>query len=97
MQAKTKNILTNLAKIPLFLARHLLFSFLLVIFFVIILANLLFYKYYILNQEVPEEVKQEQFILKERNYNKLLKFWEEQTEKFQDADLKNYLNIFQAK
>ncbi|MBU4274406.1 hypothetical protein KKE19_01185 [Patescibacteria group bacterium] len=97
MKDKTKNILSHLGKIPVFLAGHFLFSFFLVIFFVIFLANLLFYKYYILNQEITPKAEQGQVVINEKSHNDLLKIWEEQDEKFQNSDSKNYSDLFKVR
>lgn len=97
MEKKTKNNLGNLGKIPLFLSEHFLFSFFLVIFCVIFLANLLFYKYYILNQEITTISEQGQVVINEKSYNNLLKIWEEQDIKFQTSESKIYINILEAR
>ena len=97
MEDKTKNILSNLSKIPVFLTEHLFFCFLAVIFSVIFLANLLFYKYYILSQEITPEDKQEQLIVNEKSYNDLLKIWEKQDKKFQNSESKNYLDLLEVR
>jgi len=97
MKNKIKNILSNLNKIPVFIAEHLFFCFLMVIFFVIFLTNLLFYKYYILTQEIAPEAKQEQLIVNEKSYNDFLNIWEEQNEKFKDSESKNYLDLFEVR
>lgn len=97
MKCKIKNILGNLGKIPVFLAENLFFSFLMIIFLAVFLANLFFYKYYILNQEIKQEIEQGQHIVNEKSYNDLLKIWEEQDKKFQNSESKNYLDIFEAR
>ena len=93
MERKTKNILGRLGNVPVFIAEHFLFSFLVAIFSVIFLANLLFYKYYILNQDITPKAEQGQTIINEKSYNNLLKVWEEQDKKFQTSVLKIYLDF----
>ena len=94
MRDKTKNILSHLGKIPVFLAGHFLFSFFVVIFSVIFLANLLFYKYYIPNQEITRKAE---VVINEKSYNDLLKIWEEQDKKFQNSESKNYLDLLNVR
>lgn len=97
MGDKTKNILSELGKIPVFIAENLFFSFLMVVFAAIFLTNLLFYKYYILTPEINSKAGQEQIIINEKSYNDLLTTWGQQSEKFQNSDSKNYLDIFKKR
>jgi len=94
---KTKNILSHLGKIFVFVAEHFLFSLFMVIFSVIFLANILFYKYYISNQGVILETEQERIIIDDKAYNDLVKIWEEQDKKFQDSESKSYLDLFKIR
>lgn len=97
MEDKNKNILSHLGKIPVFLARHFIFYFFVVVFSVIFLANLLFYKYYILSQEITPKAEQGRIVINEKSYNDLLKIWEEQDKKFQDSELKNHLDLLNVR
>lgn len=97
MADKNKNGLNHLGKIPVFVAEHFLFSFLVVVFCVIFLANLLFYKYYILNQELTPGTEQGKIAINDKSYNDLLKIWAEQDKRFQDSDSKNYLDILKPR
>lgn len=97
MKDKTKNILYHLGRAPVFITEHLLFSFFLVIFSVIFLTNLLFYKYFILSQKITPKIEQGQVVINDKSYNNLLKIWEEQDKKFQNSESKDYLNLFEAR
>jgi len=97
MDIKVRNILNYFGRAPFVVAKHFLFSFFLVIFCITFLANLFFYKYYILNQKITPRNDQGQVIIDEKSYNDLLNTWEEQDRKFQDAEEKNYLDLHKAR
>jgi hypothetical protein len=96
MKERSKNILNKLDRVCVFLAENLFFSALLVVLFVGILANLLFYKYY-LNPKTKLESRQEQLVINDKSYNDFLKTWEEQNNRIQKFEPKKYINIFKAR
>jgi len=99
MENKIKNVLRGLEKISISVAKRFWFSILIIFFLVVLLANFLFYKYYILSQNYFLGIKEQEKIvlLDEKKYDAFLKFWEEQKIKNQNVYSKKYLNIFEER
>lgn len=73
--------------------RPLLYSF---IIFLIVLAigGILFYQYIFLAQRKETDLLTFPVLLEEETYQKILRGWQEQESKFNEADTKSYLNPF---
>lgn len=95
MKIKTKKAKKILGKLPWFLAEHAFLACLVLFFISLIFGALLFYKYNILAQRVKPGGLDQSFLLKENIYQEVLKVWQGEEEKFQEADFREYPNPFQ--
>jgi len=82
-----------LGKLPLVLAQHSFLTCLFLFFSALIFGGFLFYKYSFLAQKVEPELLST-FLLKEKIYQDVLESWQRQEEKFNEADFKEYPNLF---
>jgi len=82
-------------KLPRILCEHAFLTFLLLFLIIIIAGVIALYKYSILPQktEPPFVKKPPQF--KEKDYQEILKIWQERDKNFQDAGSNNFPNPFQ--
>lgn len=76
------------------LAKKSLFTLLLLFCLSLIIGSFLFFKYYILPQKKPIEIKEKPIELKEKNYLEILNIWEEREKRFEETKSKEYLNPF---
>lgn len=83
-------------KLPESLGEHAFAAFLVLFIISIIIGALIFYKYSVLAGGREIEIIEKAFQFKEKNYQEILKIWEEREKKFQEAGLKNFLNPFQG-
>ena len=60
----------------------------------LILGAILFYKYNILAQRAEFEIFEKPISLKEDTYQEVLKVWQENEKRFEEADTKEYLDSF---
>lgn len=81
-------------KLPRILAEKFFLTFLGLFFLSLIFNFIIFYKYSFLAKKfLPKETKK--FIqFDEKNYQEVLKFWQEKSERFQKTNLKKYPNLF---
>jgi len=86
-----KKILNNLLLITV---HHLFLGCLTFFLFALILGAILFYKYNILAQRTEREILGKPVLLKEDTYQEVLKVWQEQERRFEEADTKEYLDPF---
>jgi len=90
---KIRKVKVFLGKLLVFLAQHISLTCLFIFCLTLIFGALLFYKYSILVQKIefePSELLQ----LKEKNYQNILKIWQEQEKKFIGTDSKERINPF---
>jgi len=93
---KIKKLKNFLEKLPLITAQHAFLACLFLFFLALVFGGLLFYKYSILAQKTIPESLEQGLSLDEKTYQKVLKVWQEQDRKFQEADLKEYPNPFKV-
>jgi len=91
---KNLNKIKFLKKIPGTAARYSFLSCLIFFFFALVLGGILFYKYVILAQKTAVETIQKSSLLQENIYQEILKNWQEQERRFNEADFKEYQNPF---
>jgi hypothetical protein len=77
-----------------FFSQKILFTFLLLFLVEIILGWILFFKYFVLIQKKPLEIKKEPIRFERRIYDKVLKIWEERELKFNQANNETFPNLF---
>lgn len=94
MQIKTKAIKNSIGKLILFIAKHGFLACLFSFFLSLLFGGFLVYKYSILTERVKIEQIDQTFLIKEQGYQEILKIWQEQEQKFQEADLKEYADSF---
>lgn len=94
MKIKIRKFKKFLKNLPLAIAQHAFLACLLLFFSALIFGGLLFYKYSILVQKTKLEDLSWGFYLEEETYQQVLKVWQEQEQKFQEADSKEYPNPF---
>lgn len=80
----------------LFLAivKHAFLVSLILFLLALIFGGYLFYKYIILVQKIDIGVLEKPFLLNEKNYQDVLKTWQEQEKRFKETDFKEYPNPF---
>ena len=76
------------------MARQVFLCALLFILLAIGITGILFYQYGVLFQRATFDYLGGGFLLNEENYQNVLRIWEEQEEKFEEAEEKNYSNPF---
>ena len=88
---KLKDKLSKFGRIS---AEHAFLSFLVLAFIALLIGGLLFYQYSILVQRAEPQINQEPIQFKEELYQKVLKQWQAREERFEEAQEKEYLDIF---
>ena len=96
MKIKIRKFKKFLENLPLTIAQHAFLACLLLFLLALIFGGLLFYKYSILAQKTNLEDLSWGFYLEEETYQQVLKVWQEQDRKFQEADFKEYPNPFKV-
>ena len=94
---KTKQIKEFLKRIPRILGARAFLTFLWFLFFSLIGAGLIFYRYSILAEKQKLEVSEEPLQFKEEIYQQVLSVWQEKEKGFEGADLKEYPDPFRGK
>lgn len=89
-----KKVKTFLTKLPWIIAEHAFLACLILFILALALGGFLFYKYNLLAQKVELEILDQTLQLREETYQEVLKAWQEQEQKFQAADTKQYPNPF---
>jgi hypothetical protein len=92
---KISKLKAFLGKLSLIFAQHPFLTCLFLFLFALIIGGTLFYKYTILAQKIRPELF-EFLALKEKNYQEVLGVWQQQEKKFNEADLKEYPDPFEA-
>ncbi len=85
--AKTK-------KLPWILAEHTFLTFLFFFFLILVLSGFIFYKYSILVEKKEPEVLEKTFQFEEETYREILKKWQENEQRFEEASKKKCLDPF---
>ena len=97
MFIKIKKAKKILEKLSWFLAEHAFLTCLVLFFISLIFGAFLFYKYSILAQRAKPGELNRTFLLKEDVYQEVLNVWQKEEEKFQEADFKEYPDLFISK
>lgn len=91
---KIEQIKKILGRLPWTIAEHAFSASLLLFFLALIFGGFVFYKYDILAQKAGLEIFKEPFLFKEKTYQEVLRVWQENEKKFEEADFKEYPNPF---
>lgn len=94
MKIVIKNIIKFLKKMPLAIAKHAFEFCLLLIFLAAAIGALIFYKYAVLMEEKEVEIDNPPPQFNEILSQKVLRQKAEQEKRFQEADSKEYPNLF---
>ncbi len=93
-RAETDKIQKFLGKLVLAIVKHLFLDCLIIFLLTLILGSFFYYKYNILAQRVKLESFEKPFLLKEDDYQNVIKIWQEDERRFKEADSKEYINPF---
>lgn len=94
MKIKIPQIKNFLEKLSLSIAQHAFLACLFLFLLSLIFGGFLFYKYSILAQEVEPEGLDKSVLLEEEAYQGVLEVWQEHERISQEADFKEYPNLF---
>lgn len=96
MKINISKVKIFLKKVAVSLTRHPFLSCFGCILLAGALGVILFYKYAILSQDLRSETKEAPFSLEEETHREILKIWEQQKTRFNQADLKEYPDPFKV-
>lgn len=91
---KIKEIKQFLKKLPRTLGEKRFLTFFGLLLVALIFSGLSFYKYGFLAEEEKLEVPEKPLKFNEKDYQEVLKIWQEKEKRFNEADLKEYPNPF---
>lgn len=91
---KLKKFIIFSKKLPRILAGNSFLTFLALTFFAAVFGGLVFYKYSILSERTKPEVSQEVLNFNEKNFQEVLKIWDERQQRTVQIDAKTYPNPF---
>lgn len=94
---KIKKIKDFFKKLPQILGEKALFVFLGLLLLALILGGIIFYQYNILVKKAEVQIFEEPLQFREKTYQSILEIWREKEKKFNEADLKEYLDPFLSK
>lgn len=94
MKVKINKTRKFLGKLPLIITTHAFWACLILFILSLILGANLFYKYNILAQRAEPESLEQTVLFKEKTYQKVLEIWQEREKRFQQADFKEYPDLF---
>jgi cell division protein FtsL len=83
-------------KLPRVLAERFFLTFLILIFIALILGGLVFYKYSILVEQKKVEISEKQISFKEKEFQEILKIWEDNQKRLEEAGLKTHPDLFRT-
>jgi len=81
-------------KLPRALAENAFLTSLVFFFIAVLLGGFLFYKYDILVERAKPESSEKLLYFDEKNFEAVLKVWQDREIRFQEADFKQYSNPF---
>lgn len=81
-------------KLPKNLAENAFLTFLVLIFLVLIIGGVVFYKYSILVEEIKPEVLEKPLPFDEKSFQGILQIWQERQKTFEETDFKETFNPF---
>ncbi|NCO80161.1 hypothetical protein GW869_00010 [bacterium] len=91
---KSKTIKESFKKLLRTLGERSLLTFFTLLIITLIIGSLVFYKYSFLAEKKEPEVSGAPLTFQEKNYEAVLKIWQEKEKRFNEADLKEYPNPF---
>ena len=91
---KLNKIKNFFEKLPETLGERAFLSSLGLLLLSLILGGLIFYQYAILAEKKEPEISKKPLQFNEKNYQEILRVWQEKEKRFQEADLKEYLDLF---
>lgn len=94
MKIDFKKIKKIIKKLILICAKCVFLSCLIIFFISIAIGAIFLYKYGIASQKIKSGTADNYFSLDEKKYQELLDNWKEQEERFNRADIKDYLDPF---
>ena len=94
VKIKTVKIKEFLRKLPRRMAERAFFTLMVLVFLGLIFGGLLFYQYSMLAQKVSPQVTEKPLNFKEKIYQEVLDVWRERERKFEEADTKEYPDLF---
>lgn len=94
MKIEIKKIKKFFKKLPRILGKKAFFASLSFILFSLILGSILFYQYSVLAEKREPEITGAPLRFQEKNYEDVLKIWQERENKFEAADIKEYPDPF---
>lgn len=89
-----KKYLIFLGKLPRILAKNSFLTFWVLLVFALIIGAFLFYKYAFLIKKIEPQIIEKHFDFNKKNYEDVLKIWQEKEKKFSEIELKIYPNPF---
>lgn len=91
---KIKKIKEFLKRLPRILGERAFFVFLGLLLVALIFGGIIFYQYKISVKKTEVQIREEPLQFQEKTYQDILKIWQEREKKFEEADLKEYPNLF---
>jgi len=95
MRVKIKIIKNFSWGLVLFIVKYDFLVCLILFLLSFLFSGFLFYKYSILTDKIEIEEIDQSFLIKEQTYQEILRIWQDYEQKFQQAGLKEYPNLFQ--
>lgn len=94
MKIKFGRIKKFLEKFLLSIVKHDFLTSLFLFLLSLVFGGILFYKYCILTKRAEPEALEQSFLIKKEVYQDVLKVWQENEKKIQEADFKEYPDPF---
>ena len=91
-----KKIKEFFGKLPRILGEHHFLTLLAFILLALILGGLTFYQYSFLAERTEPEVWEKPLHFHEKTFQEILKIWENRQKRFEEAELKEYPDLFRA-
>ena len=95
MKIKIKKYKKFFKDLPEILGKHSFLTFLMFLFIALAFGGFIFYKYSILVEKVETEISEKPIKFEQKIYQEVLNQWRQRKERFERADLKQYLDSFQ--
>ncbi|MEK7482607.1 MAG: hypothetical protein AAB620_02335 [Patescibacteria group bacterium] len=92
--AKIKTLGKRLKGLPLFVGERAFLSIIIVIFIELVAGGLLFYKYSVLPGKIKIEISENAADFNKDDYERVVKFWEERSNRSRIIEDKVYYNPF---
>lgn len=89
-----KKIKNFFKKLPRRVTEHYFLAFLILVFIGLIIGGLQFYQYSFLAEKSEPEIPKAKIQFKENLYQKILSEWQSREERFETAEIREYLNPF---